>query len=62
VSKYVGTYVNRGEQPMNVVAIRGRTHERAVYAVRKRSLAGRWIGFLRACRLWDRVQRLGSRA
>lgn len=61
MSKYVGTFWAPGMDPRDVYQVRRGLEVRPAFARRKNRL-DRLVGFLRACRLWARVQKHGSGA
>lgn len=61
MSKYIGTFVVPGQNPKDVIYSGGRVKVRDSFA-RRRGPISKAAAFLRACVLWARVQRLGSRA
>ena len=61
MSKYLGTFVVPGRGPVDVM-IDG--HTLVVFAsfARRKNRLVKAVDFIKACRRWWRVQRLGSRA
>lgn len=61
MSKYLGTFVAPGKNPQDVLYRGGRFIVRDSFA-RRRGPISKAAAFLRACVLWNRIQRKGSRA
>ena len=61
MSKYLGTFVVPGSNPVDVIATRRGVVVVPSFARRKNRLV-KAVDFIKACRRWWRVQRLGSRA
>ena len=59
--KYIGTLAVPGRGPMDVM-IDGHTVVIFASFARRKNRLVKAVDFLKACRLWWRVQRLGSRA
>lgn len=61
MSKYIGTFVIPGHHPQDVLLSHRKIITVDSYA-RRRGPLSKAASFIRACVLWHRVSRLGSRA